>query len=96
VYALRLGQETRWVGVRSSEKEGRRKFISGDTVAALGRLPYSVESVSGSERVRSSFRRQEKSLDLSLPALLLAFVFLALEGWLANPPPLKPRAAAVS
>jgi hypothetical protein len=92
VYALRLGQETRWVGVRSSEKEGRRKFITGDTVGALGRLPCAVDSLLGSERVRTSFRRQERSLDLSLPALLMALAFLALEGWLANPPPLKPRA----
>ena len=94
VYALHAGRETRWVGVRSSEKEGRRKFIAGDTLAALGNLPYAVDSLSGSESVRSSFRRQERSLDLSLPALLLAFACLALEGWLANPQPLKPRAAA--
>jgi len=94
VYALHRGQETRWVAVRSSEKEGRRKFITGDTLAALGTLPYSVDSLSGSESVRSNFRRQERSLDLSLPSLLLAFACLALEGWLANPPPMKPRAGA--
>jgi hypothetical protein len=96
VYALHLGQETRWVAVRSSEKEGRRKFITGDTLTALGSLPYAVESFSGSAGVRSSFRRQERSLDLSLPSLLLAFACMALEGWLANPPPLKPRTAAAS
>lgn len=95
VYALRLGQETRWVGVKSSEKEGRRKFITADTLPALATLPYSVDSLSGSESVRSNFRRQERSLDLSLPMLLLSFACLALEGWLANPPPLKPRPAAV-
>jgi hypothetical protein len=104
VYSLRLGQgqaqgdgqgqETRWVAVRSSEKEGRRKFIAGDTLAALGNLPYSVDSISGSASVRSKFSRQERSLDLSLPLLLLAFAPLVLEGWLANPPPLKPRPAA--
>jgi hypothetical protein len=96
VYALHLGKETRWVAVRSSPKEGRRKFITGDTVAALGNLPYSVDSFSGSQSVRSSFRRQERSLDLSLPSLLLAFACLALEGLLANPPPLKPRPAPPS
>ena len=52
MYALRAGQETRWVAVRSSEKEGRRKFISGDTVAALGNLPYSVEGFSASAATR--------------------------------------------
>jgi len=96
VYALHLGQETRWVAVRSSEKEGRRKFISGDTLAALGNLPYAVDSLSGSGNAPSQFRQQERSLDLSLPMLLLAFACLGLEGWLANPPPMKPRAAAVS
>jgi hypothetical protein len=95
VYALRLGQDTRWVAVRSSEKEGRRKFISGDTLPALGNLAYAVDSFSGSGNAPSQFRQQERSLDLSLPMLLLAFACLAVEGWLANPPPMKPRAAAV-
>ncbi len=94
VYALHLGRETRWVAVRSSDKEGRRKFITGDSVAALGNLPYSVDNISENQNVRSDFRRQERSLDLSLPSLLLAFACLALEGWLANPPTLKPRAPA--
>ena len=95
VYALRAGQETRWVAVRSSEKEGRRKFISGDTVAALGNLPYAVGGFPPGN-TPSDFRREERSLDLSLPLLLLAFACLALEGWLANPPPMKPRAATVT
>jgi hypothetical protein len=96
VYALRQGQgqETRWAAVRSSEKEGRRKFITGDTLPALGNLPYSVDNFSAGASVRPEFRRQERSLDFSLPMLLLAFVCLGLEGWLANPPPLKPRPAA--
>jgi len=94
VYALHLGQETRWVGVRSSAKEGRRKFITGNTVAALGNLPYSVDNLSGSQSVRPQFDRQERSLELSLPLLLLAFSCLALEGWLANPPPMKLQAGA--
>jgi hypothetical protein len=93
VYSLREGKETRWVAVRSSEKEGRRKFIAGGTVAALGNLPYSVDSISASAGARPDFRRQERSLDLSLPLLLLAFACLGLEGWLANPPAMKPRRA---
>jgi hypothetical protein len=54
-----------------------------------------VESSFGSGNARSQFSRQERSLDLSLPALLLAFACLALEGCPANPPPMKPRAATV-
>jgi hypothetical protein len=94
VYSLRAGRETRWVAVRSSEKEGLRKFIAGGTVPALGNLPYSVDSISASAGARPDFRRQARSLDLSLPLLLLAFGCLALEGWLANPPSMKPRLAA--
>jgi hypothetical protein len=94
VYAMRAGRETNWVAVRSSEKEGRRKFITGGAVAALGNLPYSVDNMTGSAGARPDFRRQDRSLDLSLPLLLLAFASLALEGWLANPPALKPRPSA--
>jgi hypothetical protein len=96
VYALRVGPETRWVTVRSSEKENLRKYIAGDTVAALGNLPYTVSGVTESGIERSTFQREARSLDLSLPALLLAFACLGLEGWLANPPPMKPRAAPVA
>lgn len=96
VYALQTGKETRWVGVRSSEKESRRKFMNGDTLPALAGLTYAVDTFSGSAGMRATFRRQERSLDLSLPMLLLAFAFLALEGWLANPPPLKPRTVAAA
>jgi len=91
VYALQAGPETRWVAVRSSEKEGHRKFITADKLAALGDLPYSVDNTSGSQSVQSDFRREERSLDLSLPMLLLAFACLGLEGWLANPPPMRSR-----
>jgi hypothetical protein len=96
VYALRLGQEIRWAGVRSSEKEGRRKFITGGKLPALGNLPYSVDNISGNAGVRADFRRQERSLDLSLPMLLLAFACLGLEGWLANPPAIRPRPAVAT
>jgi hypothetical protein len=94
VYALRAGKDTRWVAVRSSEREGRRQFIAGGTVASLGNLTYSVDSISGGAGARPDFRRQERSLDLSLPLLLLAFACVGAEGWLANPPAMKPRPAA--
>jgi hypothetical protein len=53
-----------------------------------------VDNLSGSQSVRPQFDRQERSLELSLPLLLLAFSCLALEGWLANPPPMKLQAGA--
>jgi hypothetical protein len=91
VYTARLGQETRWIAVRSADQEGRRKFIASDTVPALGQLNYSVENFAGGEAVRSEFRKLGRSLDLSAALLLLALGCLAGEGWLANPSPLKSR-----
>jgi hypothetical protein len=92
VYALRAGAETIYAAVSSCEKEGRQKFITGDALPALGTLSYTVKDFSGAEGLLPDFRKLERSLDLSLPLILLALVCLGLEGWLANPPPLKPRA----
>ncbi len=94
VYAVRGETETSYVATRSSEKEGRQSFISGDTLPALGSLAYAVKDFSGGESLVSEFRRLEKSLDLSPFLLLLALAALAAEGWLANPPPLKAKSAA--
>ncbi len=90
VYAVRDGGETTYVAVRSSEKEGRQKFLASHTLPALGKISYVVKEFTGGEALVSTFRRLEKSLDLSLPLLLLALACLALEGWLANPLPIKP------
>jgi hypothetical protein len=89
VYALRRDRETTYVAVRSSVKEGRQKFLTSDTLPALGRLAYAVNDLTGSESLVSEFRRLEKSLDLSLPLLLLALASVVWEGWLANPAPFR-------
>jgi len=94
VYAVRSENETSYVAVRSSEKEGRQQFISGDSLPALGKLAYSVKNFGGGDALVSEFKRLEKSLDLSPLLLLLALLVLAAEGWLANPPPLKAKSSS--
>lgn len=91
VYAVRAGNQTSYVAVRSSEKEGRQEFVTGKSLPALGRLAYTVKNFGSPGSLAAEFQRLEKSLDLSPLLLLLALAALVAEGWLANPPPLKPR-----
>jgi len=94
VYAVRSDKDTSYVAVRSSDKEGRQQFVANGALPALGKLAYTVKDFSGGDALVSEFKRLEKSLDLSPWLLLLALLALAAEGWLANPLPLKARAAA--
>ncbi|HTV42410.1 MAG TPA: BatA domain-containing protein [Candidatus Sulfotelmatobacter sp.] len=91
VYAMRAGNQASYVAVRSSEKEGRQEFITANSLPALGRLAYTVKNFGGAASLAAEVLRLEKSLDLAPLLLLLALAALAAEGWLANPPPLKPR-----
>ena len=93
VYSLTAGDETSYIAVCSADKEGRQNFLAGDSLPALGKLSYEVKEFTGSESLVAELRRLERSLDLSGLLLLLALACLALEGWLANPPPLQTRAA---
>ena len=94
VYSVRSENETSYVAVRSSDKEGRQQFISADSLPALGKLAYVVKDFSGGDSLVSEFKRLEKSFDLSPLLLLLALLALAAEGWLANPLPLKAKSSA--
>ncbi len=96
VYAVRSEKDTSYVAVRSSDKEGRQQFIANGALPALGKLAYTVKDFSGGDALVSEFKRLEKSLDLSPLLLLLALLALAAEGWLANPLPLKARAASAT
>jgi hypothetical protein len=91
IYTLRSGPETIYCAVRSSEKEGRLKFLAGEPLPALGKLPYAVRDLAGGQELVSEFRKLEKSLDLSWLLLLLAFAAFVAEGWLANPLPIKAK-----
>lgn len=95
IYLVRGAGATNAVAVRSSEKEGHQSFITSDKLPALGTLAYAVNDFQGGEALVSEFHRLEKSLDLSPLLLLLALLALAAEGWLANPPPLRAKSAAI-
>lgn len=101
VYAVRHANDTTYVAVRSSEKEGRQKFLATDSLPALGKLSYAVKGLESGEALVSEFRKMQKSLDLSWLLLLAAFAALGAEGWLANPLPMqaarpKPQPAPVA
>jgi hypothetical protein len=57
----------------------------------LGTLVYTVQNYSDSQSLLSDVNKLQKSLDLFLPLLVLAFLCLVGEGWLANQPPRKAR-----
>jgi hypothetical protein len=92
IYAVRSGDETVYWAVRSSEKEGRQRFLAGAALPALGKLPYAVRNLAGEQGLVSEFRKLDKSLDLGWLLLLLAFAAFFAEGWLANPLPMKAKA----
>lgn len=92
IYRLASGTNLIFAAVQASEKEGRRKFISGDRLPALGSLACSVLPYSGSlPPIASGGAPSVKSLDLALPLLAMAWLAWMLESWLANRPPLKPK-----
>jgi len=91
IYTVRSGAEALYCAVRSSETEGRQRFLGGDALPALGKVAYSTRELAIGQGLVSEFRKLEKSVDLSWPLLLLAFAALGLEGWLANPVPMKGR-----
>jgi hypothetical protein len=91
VYSIRSGAETTLWAVRSSDREGRQKFLGGESLPALGKLSYSVRDLAGGPGLASKFHQLERSLDLGWLLLLLAFAALGAEGWLANPLPEKAK-----
>jgi hypothetical protein len=95
VYELRDGNSITHVSVRSSDREGRQRFVTSDTLPALGKLAYTVHTETGDPSWSTHGSGSESSLELYLPCLLSAFLAVMLEGWLANPPPVNvtPRRA---
>ena len=91
VYQVRTGTNITIVAVRSSDKEGQRAFITSDRIPGLGALNATVKEFSDVETVAAQARKTQVAMELFLPLLLLAMLCLAVEGWLANPPPRKPQ-----
>lgn len=92
VYAAQLGEQTTYVSVRASPREGEQQFVKGDAVPALGTVAHVVRSFDNADAILAEVRKLSRAVDFFLPALLLGFLALMFEGWLANPRPLKPVA----
>jgi hypothetical protein len=91
VYRVQAGSESVQVAVRSSDREGRQRFLAGDTVPALGKLDYRVTSSPAGAAGAAAAARLGKRVHLRLPLLLGAASLFLLEGWLANPAPVARR-----
>jgi hypothetical protein len=91
VYMARTGTNVTYVSVRSADKESQRAFLTSDRIPALGALSATVKEFSDVETIAAQARKTQVAMELFLPLLLLALLCLALEGWLANPPPRKPQ-----
>ncbi|MDP6355188.1 MAG: VWA domain-containing protein [Planctomycetota bacterium] len=91
VYAIQDGEKLEYVSVRSSDKEGRARFVSGGTVPVLGGVSHSVSNYADIPTFLDEFRARRKGMDLYLPLILFALLALLLEGWLVNPLPRKSR-----
>jgi hypothetical protein len=89
VYAIEENGRTSYVAVRASDREGNWKFVTGDTLPALGGLKHTVRTYKTPESLAREVRVINRGADWYLPLLLLALGVLLIEGWLANQPPRK-------
>ena len=93
VYAAQFGEQTVYASVRASPREGEQQFVKGDSVPALGSVPHVVRTFDNADAILAEVRKLSRAVDFFLPALLLGFVCLMIEGFLANPRPMKPGVA---
>lgn len=89
VYAVDVDGRTTYVAVRSSEREGQARFVSGRTVPAMGTAPHDVRTYRGRESFIRSVRRHRTGLALYLPLVLLALAAVTIEACIVNPLPRK-------
>ena len=95
VYAADFGGQSIYASVRASAREGEAQFVKGESVPALGTVAHVVRTFDNADAILAEVRKLSRAVDFFLPALLLGFLCLMAEGFLANPRPLKaapPRA----
>jgi len=85
VYTLKTGTTTRYIAVRSADKEGRQRFLAGTQVPLLAGIPHTVRDFTDLPTFLRHASRIRRGLDLFLPLLLLAILMVVLEAWFANP-----------
>jgi hypothetical protein len=79
------GRET-CLTVLPSEQEGHSAFIEESEVGALDGIPYGLQTLANEDDFRDELQQSLAGTGLFLPLLLLAFVFLIIEGLLGSPP----------
>jgi len=72
--------------VLPSEQEGRSPFIDDSEVGALAGIPYVPQTLASEDDFRDELQQSLAGTGLFLPLLLLALVFLIIEGLLGSPP----------
>lgn len=87
VYLVQTDRANQYVSVRSSDKEGRLRFITTDDVPVLSGLAYVVKTYTDTASLLVEARQTARGFDLFLPLLFLALLALLAEGWLVNPLP---------
>lgn len=66
--------------------------MKGEAVPALGTVKHTVRTFDNADAILAEVRKLSRAVDFFLPALLLGFVCLMIEGFLANAKPMKPVA----
>ncbi|MDD5677422.1 MAG: BatA and WFA domain-containing protein [Kiritimatiellae bacterium] len=85
VYTVQTGTNIITLAIRSSDREGRLKFLPSDSIPVMNGLNYTVKSLSGASALGDATVMERRGRDLYLPFLLLAMAAWIAEGWLANP-----------
>ena len=85
IYTCTTGATTRYLAVRSSDKEGRPRFVTGNQVPLLTGVPHTVRDFTDLTTFLRQATRINRGLDLFLPLLLAAILMVLLEAWFANP-----------
>ncbi len=79
------GRET-CLTVLPSEQEGHSAFIEDSEIGALDGIPYGLQTLANEYDFRDELQQSLAGTGLFLPLLLLALVFLIVEGLLGSPP----------
>jgi len=84
-YQIKAGDKEYCVSVRSSEKEGLTRFVSGSQIPALEKMTHTVVDYDPADDLAAYHYGHSRTFELFLPLVLLATLALLAEGWLANP-----------
>ena len=94
VYALTTSQGVRGlIATRADPGEGARAVVAGALVPALAGSPYQVADCPNPQALAEAWRHGAQGFDLMPALLILAFLAVLAEGWIANQPLVRPAAA---